>query len=96
MDPKLKFRTLQRIKYLQLFDLDIRCVSGKSNVVADVLSWFLVETNNISVLEANLNLSNQIIAKYDNASLFKNILPWLRNGKQLRGRYLFSKSIIIL
>ena len=94
MDPVLKSRTLRTIEYLQAFDLDIRCVSGNKNVVADALSRFPIEANGISVVETDPEFHQRIQDEYVNDELFSNVLRRLQHGEQLRGRYLLNDSLL--
>ena len=94
MDPALKSRTLRAMEYLQAFDLEIRRIPGPKNVVADALSRIPMESNAISVADADQVFLDKIRAKYQEDDLFKNILERLQRGEQLRKRYMLEDDLL--
>ena len=94
MDPSLKSRTLCAIEYLQAFDLNIYRVPGPKNVVADALSRYCIDANHVSVVELDPVFGIRIKQEYDNDVLFKNVMRRLRQGEQLRQRYVIEKDLL--
>ena len=94
MDPSLKSRTLRAMEYLQAFDLDIHRVPGSRNVVADALSRYCADSNNVSCVEMDPGFRARIAQEYDNDALFHNVIKRLRQGEQLRGRYVLDQNLL--
>ena len=78
IDPLLKSWTLRTIEYFQAFDLDIHRVLGSRNMVADALSRYCVDSNNVSCLEMDPVFQTRIAQEYENDALFRNVMKCLR------------------
>ena len=92
--PSLKSRTLRAMEYLQAFDLDLHRVPGSRNVVADALSRYCADSNNVSCVEIDPGFRARIAQEYDNGALFHNVIKRLRQGEQLRGRYVLDQNVL--
>ena len=90
----MKLRILRAIEYLQAFDLDIHRLAGPKNVVADALSRYCIDANHVSVVELDPVFCIRIKREYDNDVLFKNVMQRLRQGEQLRQRYVIEKDLL--
>ena len=93
MDPSLKPRTLRAIEYLQAFDLDIHRVPGPKNVVADALSRYCIDSNNVSCVDMDPVFQARIEQEYANDALFQNVIKRLQGGEQLRGRHVLENNL---
>ena len=94
MDPSLKPRTLRAMEYLQAFDLDIRRVPGSKNIVADALSRYGVDANNVSCVGLDPVFRARIEQGYEHDALFHNVIGRLRGGEQVRGRYALEENLL--
>ena len=58
------------------------------------LSRYCIDANYISVVELDLVFCICIKREYDNDVLFKNVMQRLRQGEQLRQRYVIEKDLL--